>query len=54
MHSEAIYEAFNPTQAGSVVVYADRVSARFAVHTRTNLQEVATGPADIRLLNGTL
>jgi hypothetical protein len=54
MHSEALSETFNPTQTGGIVVDADRIFLPFTVYSRTDFQEVAARPADIRLLGGTL
>jgi hypothetical protein len=51
---EAIFETFNPTKTGGIVVDSDRASVLFTIYTRTGFQEVATRPADIRLLSGAL
>jgi len=50
MHQEAIGEAFNPAQTGSIAVDAGSVSVPFNIYAGTDFQEVATRSADIRLL----
>jgi len=50
MHQEAIGEAFNPAQAGSVTVDSGSVSVPFTVYAGTDFREVAARSADIRLL----
>jgi hypothetical protein len=54
MHHEAICEAFNPAQTGGITVDPGSVSVPFTVYACTDLQEVATRSADIRLLRGAL
>jgi len=54
MHQEAIGEAFNPAQTGSITVDAGSVSVPFTVYAGTDFQELAARSADIRLLRRAL
>jgi len=54
MHQEAVGEACNPAQTGSVTLDSDRVFVSFNFYARTDFQEVAARSADIRLPRRTL